>query len=90
MYKRQDEPVKGQVLPELHQLKDVEVFHAGTKFVEGGEGERYYGNGGRLILVSAAAASLQEAAEHLYEQLQTLSWPSCFYRNDIGWRAMKH
>lgn len=85
-----DEPVKGQLLPELHQLKDVDVFHAGTKFAEAAEGERYYGNGGRLILVSAAAASLQEASEHLYEQLQTLIWPSCFYRNDIGWRAMKH
>lgn len=84
-----DEPVKGQLLPEIHKLSDVTVFHAGTARAEDQEGERYYGNGGRLLLVSAAAASHKEASDQVYAALSAVDWPSCFYRKDIGWRAKK-
>lgn len=84
-----DEPVKGQLLPEIHKLADVTVFHAGTVRAEDQEGERYYGNGGRLLLVSAAAESHEAASEQVYMALSAVDWPSCFYRKDIGWRARK-
>ncbi|WP_342526234.1 phosphoribosylamine--glycine ligase [Chryseomicrobium sp. FSL W7-1435] len=76
-------PVKGQLLPELHKLEGVQVFHAGTVLQQ----ERYRGAGGRLILVSAAAETPKEAATKVYATLDSVAWPSCFYRKDIGWRT---
>lgn len=79
-----DEPVKGQLLPELHKLKDVQVFHAGTTLQQ----DRFRGSGGRLLLVSAAAETPAEAASKVYAALDSVDWPSCYYRKDIGWRTL--
>lgn len=78
---------KGALLPELSRLEEagLDVFHAGTK----AEGERFAGNGGRVILVSATADSLQEASQKAYAALDSMEWPGFFYRSDIGNRGMK-
>lgn len=80
-----EEPVKGQLLPLLNDLQNVSVFYAGIRE----EQERLYGNGGRILLVSASGETFSEAADHVYAQLDALQWPSCFYRKDIGWRARR-
>lgn len=78
-----EKPVKGQLLPDFSRLPDVTVFHAGTKF----ENDRFSGNGGRILLISASADSMTEAAQSVYSALDSLTWSNCFYRKDIGWRA---
>ncbi|MGK7379959.1 phosphoribosylamine--glycine ligase [Planococcus sp. 1R117A] len=75
--------VKGQTLPDLSKLKNVEVTHAGTKQADKG----YAGNGGRVLLVSAAGENLEDAQRQVYEQLGKLKWTGFFFRSDIGWRA---
>lgn len=79
--------VKGNALPELIGLKNygLEVFHAGTTK----EGERYIGNGGRVLLVTSKASTLKEAQEHVYKGLNSLEWKRFFYRTDIGWRTFE-
>ncbi|MFC4355765.1 phosphoribosylamine--glycine ligase [Chryseomicrobium palamuruense] len=84
-----DEPVKGQLLPDLHKLSGVSVFHAGTVRDGDAESDRYRGSGGRLLVVSAAAESHEAASDLAYAALSSVDWPSCFYRKDIGWRARK-
>ena len=77
---------KGDKLPDLTKLNgDLQVFHAGTKEVDG----QFVGNGGRVILVTAKSSSLQKAQNEVYKALSDLKWDGFFYRHDIGWRAMK-
>ena len=77
---------KGVKLPDLTKLDgDLEVFHAGTKEVDG----QFVGNGGRVILVTTKSSTLQQAQKEVYKALSDLKWDGFFYRNDIGWRAMK-
>ncbi|TWT13486.1 phosphoribosylamine--glycine ligase [Planomicrobium sp. CPCC 101079] len=74
---------KGHALPDLSELQGVEITHAGTKRDENG----FAGNGGRVLLVSAAGGSIQDAQENVYKQMARLQWNRFFYRSDIGWRA---
>lgn len=74
---------KGQLLPDLQRLDGVEITHAGTKRIDSG----FAGNGGRVLLVAAAGASIAQAQDKVYEQLNKLRWDGFFYRSDIGWRA---
>ncbi|PUB10499.1 phosphoribosylamine--glycine ligase [Paenisporosarcina sp. OV554] len=77
---------KGDKLPDLTKLNgDLQVFHAGTKEVDG----QFVGNGGRVILVTAKSSTLQQAQNEVYKALSDLKWDGFFYRHDIGWRAMK-
>jgi len=75
---------KGALLPDLKKLKDLHVFHAGTKEVDG----QFIGNGGRVILIAAKSTSLQDAQSQVYDALSELKWDGFFYRYDIGWRAL--
>ena len=62
----------------------VAIFHAGTKL----EGERLVSNGGRVLSVTARAASLTAARDLAYAAVAGVDWPGGFYRTDIGWRAL--
>ena len=75
---------KGNLLPNVTELQEVEVTHAGTRKTS----EGYSGNGGRVLLVSAKGTNILEAQETVYKELQKLDWPGFFYRTDIGWRAI--
>ncbi|MFJ6211107.1 phosphoribosylamine--glycine ligase [Lysinibacillus sp. NPDC092081] len=77
---------KGNALPNLEALSASHaVFHAGTKFVD----ENFVGNGGRVLLVGAKAATLKEAQEKVYAGIATEKWDNFFFRKDIGWRTFK-
>lgn len=75
---------KGMLLPDLSQLEEAEITHAGTVLEKSG----YAANGGRVLLVSAKGISIEEAQGKVYRQLEKLDWSGFFYRHDIGWRAI--
>ena len=76
--------VKGNALPELSDIA-LPVYHAGTKLVDG----QFVGNGGRVLLVAAQAATLKEAQEKVYAELEKKQWDNFFFRKDIGWRTFQ-
>lgn len=80
-------PIKGAKLPNLQILEaaGLDVFHAGTKR----DGDHLIGNGGRVILVAAKAATLKEAQTNVYTQMKDHNWDGFFYRTDIGWRTFE-
>jgi phosphoribosylamine--glycine ligase len=63
----------------------VEIFHAGTALKDG----RLVANGGRVLSVTALGKTVQEAQARAYRAVDKIDWPEGFYRQDIGWRAMK-
>jgi phosphoribosylamine---glycine ligase len=74
--------IKG--LEKAAALEDVTVFHAGTAEKNG----RVVAAGGRVLNVTATAASVGEAAAKAYAAVETIDWPQGFCRRDIGWRAI--
>ena len=64
---------------------EVEVFHAGTKFV----GQQVMTDGGRVLGVTARGKTIREAIDKAYAAVDEISWEGCFCRRDIGWRALK-
>lgn len=78
---------KGATLPSLEMLtaQGLDIFHAGTKLEDG----KFIGNGGRVILIAAKAATLKEAQTKVYTHMKDLQWDGFFYRTDIGWRTFE-
>ena len=62
------------------------VFHAGTKLADDG---RLLANGGRVLAVTGMASTIKEARDRAYAAVDAIDWPGGFYRNDIGYRAIK-
>jgi phosphoribosylamine--glycine ligase len=73
-------------LEEAAQIPGVQVFHAGTTFSEG----RYLTNGGRVLAVTAAADTLENALGLAYEGIEKIHFEGMYYRRDIGHRALKN
>ncbi|SDW97599.1 phosphoribosylamine--glycine ligase [Roseicitreum antarcticum] len=78
---------KGSVIGGLEGLQEDSshmTFHAGTKSVDG----QVQAHGGRVLNVTARAATLAEAQARAYGMVDRLDWPEGFCRRDIGWRAL--
>ena len=71
-------------LPLAEALPDVTVFHAGTK-VENG---KTYTNGGRVLGVTALGDDIPSAIANAYEAVGKINWDGCYYRKDIGKKAL--
>ncbi|MDQ2632251.1 MAG: phosphoribosylamine--glycine ligase [Pseudomonadota bacterium] len=80
-------PAKGSVIRGLDEAASdgVEIFHAGTAERDG----NIVANGGRVLNVTAAAATVVEAQRLAYEAVDRIDWPEGFCRRDIGWRAVE-
>lgn len=65
-------------------VEGVEVFHAGTKAVDG----RIVADGGRVLSITARGRTVADAQARAYEALDRIDWPGGFCRRDIGWRAL--
>jgi phosphoribosylamine---glycine ligase len=63
---------------------DTFVFHAGTKTENG----TVLTNGGRVLGVTALGNSLQHAISNAYSAVEKVSWPSKYYRRDIGKKGL--
>jgi len=67
------------------RVPGVEVFHAGTARMGG----QLLTAGGRVLGVTVAAGSLQEALARAYQAMAEISFEGMYYRRDIGHRALK-
>jgi phosphoribosylamine--glycine ligase len=65
-------------------VEAVEIFHAGTKAIDG----RIVADGGRVLAVTATGPTVAEAQARAYQALDKIEWPGGFCRRDIGWRAI--
>jgi phosphoribosylamine--glycine ligase len=63
----------------------VKIFHAGTQAGKNGE---ILANGGRVLGVTALAATIIQARHEAYAAVDAIDWPDGFCRRDIGWRAV--
>ncbi|AAO89882.2 phosphoribosylamine--glycine ligase [Coxiella burnetii RSA 493] len=77
---------KGDIIQGLDQLSlpDVKVFHAGTQEIN----HQVVTDGGRVLGVTALGKDLREAQQKAYQAAQLITWPNCYYRHDIGHRAI--
>jgi phosphoribosylamine--glycine ligase len=67
------------------ETKRIKVFHAGTSFKEG----KTFTSGGRVLCVTALGTNATEAKEEAYKAVNCIKWENCFYRSDIGYRAVE-
>jgi phosphoribosylamine--glycine ligase len=75
-------PISG--LGAAAQVPGVEVFHSGTAQVGG----QLVTAGGRVLGVTAAAGSLQDALALAYRSLAEINFDGMYYRRDIGHRRL--
>ncbi len=71
-------------LADAGAVSGVKVFHAGTTRRDGA----YYTAGGRVLGVTARAASLEAAVARAYEACGKVTFDGAHYRKDIGARAL--
>jgi phosphoribosylamine--glycine ligase len=83
-----DSPKLGDSINGLDRMNNADettvVFHAGTSL----EGDRIVTSGGRVICVTALGDSVAEAQSNAYKAADNITWQGCFYRTDIGYRAI--
>jgi len=65
---------------------DTKVFHAGTAFKD----DFIVTNGGRVLTVAALGNDFLAAQQKAYQRAHLIHWPNCFYRKDIGYRAIEY
>ncbi len=70
-------------LTAAEQINGVKVLHAGTKLV----GDTVVTNGGRVLGVTAAAATLNDALASAYDAALRIHFEGMHYRKDIGAHA---
>ncbi|MCX5711191.1 MAG: phosphoribosylamine--glycine ligase [Candidatus Omnitrophica bacterium] len=71
-------------LDEAAKIKDVVVFHAGTKK----QGDKILTSGGRVLGVTALGATIKDAINNAYQAVGKISFDGMHYRKDIGKRAL--
>ena len=74
--------IKG--LAEVEKMDDAVVFHAGTRT----EGGKYFTAGGRVLGVCALGSGIEAAIEKTYEAAGKIRWEDCYFRRDIGRKAL--
>jgi len=79
---------RGHVISGLPAADDTErkVFHAGTDLDDAGN---VITAGGRVLCACALGEHLAEAQQRAYALADGIHWEGCFYRTDIGWRALR-
>jgi len=76
-------PITG--LEEAARVPGVQVFHSGSALVD----NQLVTAGGRVLGVTAAAPSLEEALARAYQAMAEIHFHGMYYRHDIGHRALK-
>ena len=77
---------KGDVIEGLDAAATLEgkVFHAGTALKDG----KVVTAGGRVLCATAMGTSVDAAQQQAYKLAAKIDWQGCFYRKDIGYRAI--
>ncbi|KOR10435.1 phosphoribosylamine--glycine ligase [Stutzerimonas stutzeri] len=78
---------KGDVIEGLDEAAklDGKVFHAGTALNAEGQ---VVTAGGRVLCATAIGRSVSGAQQQAYRLAEKIRWNGCFYRKDIGYRAI--
>jgi phosphoribosylamine--glycine ligase len=76
-------PITG--LDAAAQVPGVQIFHSGSALA----GSQLLTAGGRVLGVTAAAPSLEEALGRAYKALDKIHFDGIYYRHDIGHRALR-
>jgi phosphoribosylamine--glycine ligase len=81
-------PTTGDVITgiEAAEATGAKVFHAGTKTNEQGQ---LVSNGGRVLAVTASAATLPKAIESAYRAAAPIHFAGMQFRKDIGTKGLK-
>jgi phosphoribosylamine--glycine ligase len=72
-------------LDDAGKMKDVVVFHAGTKK----SGDKILTSGGRVLGVTGLGATVNEAINKTYAAVSKINFEGMHYRKDIGAKALK-
>lgn len=75
--------IKGLVA--ASKVPGVQVFHAGTVM----KNKRTSTNGGRVLGITAVGKNLEEAIKKAYKAVDQIEWTDCYFRRDIGAKALK-
>ncbi|MGA3045518.1 MAG: phosphoribosylamine--glycine ligase [Terracidiphilus sp.] len=67
------------------EVPGVEIFHSGSAQI----GNQLVSAGGRVLGVTAAAPTLEEALARAYQAIAEIHFEGIYYRRDIGHRALK-
>jgi phosphoribosylamine--glycine ligase len=78
---------KGDPIQGLDKITNssIKVFHGGTKLIDG----NIVTDGGRVLAVTALGDTLMDAKNQAYSAVKQIDWPNCYYRKDIGYRALQ-
>lgn len=71
-------------LPET-EIEGEKVFHAGTGLKEC----HVVTQGGRVLCATALGDTVAQAQQKAYKLIDKIHWNGCFYRKDIGYRAIR-
>ena len=72
-------------LERLEKMKDVIVFHAGTKFQD----DKIITSGGRVLGITAWDETISKAKERAYRGVKEIYFEDMYYRKGIGAKAIK-
>jgi len=75
-------------LDAVAKMKDVVVFHAGTKLVRTPSIEKTVTNGGRVLGVTGLGQTIKEAIDKTYQAIEKIHFEGMHYRKDIGQKAI--
>lgn len=73
-------------LESIKKLKDIYVFHAGTKKAD----DKIVTSGGRVLNVTALGRNIKDAIDRCYEAVNLIHFEGMHFRRDIGLRALKY
>lgn len=79
---QKNEEIQGLDLQDQNSV----VFHAGTKRDNG----KVLTNGGRVLGVTALGDTLEVAISNAYSRVDKISWPSKYFRSDIGKKGLSY
>ena len=68
-------------LDQITTNNDLQIFHAGTSRAEG---DGFVTSGGRVLGITAAEATLEQALANCYGTVDRIDWKGMQYRRDIG------
>ena len=72
-------------LDAVRDVPDTVVFHAGTKKEDG----KILTTGGRVLGVTALGQGVEDAINKAYAAVEQIKFDHCFFRRDIGAKALK-
>ncbi|MCK5893887.1 MAG: phosphoribosylamine--glycine ligase [Endozoicomonadaceae bacterium] len=75
---------KGDPIQGFDNTGNAKVFHAGTRL----DDKQVVTHGGRVLCVTALGDTVADAQTNAYAGVKQIDWKECYYRNDIGHRAI--